>query len=133
MVRKGALAVATPSGNWLARPRPGGADARYELDSSRIDATLHRLPPHALVYEHDPGRALAEVRRGAANAAVLCRPATVGQIARTAEGGERMPPKTTFFWPKPRTGMVFRDFARTSGPLSKRMLRLRLAFLHLRR
>jgi uncharacterized protein (DUF1015 family) len=112
MVREGALAVATQSGIWLARPRPGGPDARYELDSSRVDATLHRLPPHALVYEHDPGRALAEVRSGAANAAVLCRPATVGQIARTAEGGERMPPKTTFFWPKPRTGMVFRDFAR---------------------
>jgi uncharacterized protein (DUF1015 family) len=116
MVRAGALGVATPSGHWLARPRPGGADARYDLDSSRVDAALHRLPPHALVYEHDPVRALAEVRSGAANAAVLCRPATVSQIARTAEGGERMPPKTTFFWPKPRTGMVFRDFSTTSGP-----------------
>jgi uncharacterized protein (DUF1015 family) len=110
MVNRGALAVATSSGRWLARPRPGGADARYDLDSSRIDAALYRLPPHAVGYEHDPVRALAEVRSGAANAAVLCRPATVSQIARTAEGGERMPPKTTFFWPKPRTGMVFRDF-----------------------
>jgi len=116
MVDAGALGVVTPSGHWLARPRPGGADARYELDSSRIDAALHRLPPHALVYEHDPVRALAEVRSGAANAAVLCRPATVSQIARTAEGGERMPPKTTFFWPKPRTGMVFRDFSTEPGP-----------------
>lgn len=110
MAEKGALAVSTADGTWLGRPRPGGPDARYELDSSRIDAALHRLPPHAVVYEHDAVRALAEVRSGAANAAVLCRPATVSQIARTAEGGERMPPKTTFFWPKPRTGMVFRDF-----------------------
>jgi uncharacterized protein (DUF1015 family) len=116
MVDEGALAVATSSGHWLARPRPGRPDARYDLDSSRIDAALHRLPPHALVYEHDPARALAEVRSGAANAAVLCRPATVSQIARTAEGGERMPPKTTFFWPKPRTGMVFRDFVTALGP-----------------
>ncbi len=115
MAARGALAVATASGNWLAKPRPGGADARYDLDSSRIDAALHRLPPHALVYEHDPVRALYEVRSGAANAAVLCRPATVSQIARTAEGGERMPPKTTFFWPKPRTGMVFRDFGMGPG------------------
>jgi uncharacterized protein (DUF1015 family) len=115
MASRGALAVATSSGHWLARPRPGGADARYDLDSSRTDATLHRLPPHAVVYEHDPVRALAEVRSGAANAAVLCRPATVRQIARTAEGGERMPPKTTFFWPKPRTGMVFRDFGTSPG------------------
>jgi uncharacterized protein (DUF1015 family) len=116
MVDEGALGVATPGGQWLARPRSGGPDARYDLDSSRIDAALHRLPPHALVYEHDPVRALAEVRAGAANAAVLCRPATVSQIARIAEGGERMPPKTTFFWPKPRTGMVFRDFVMASGP-----------------
>ncbi len=113
MASQGAMGVATSSGSWLARPCPGGADARYELDSSRIDAVLHRLPPHSLVYEHDPVRALAEVRTGAANAAVLCRPATVSQIARTAEGGDRMPPKTTFFWPKPRTGMVFRDFEAT--------------------
>jgi hypothetical protein len=116
MASQGAMGVATSSGNWLARPRPGGADARYELDSSRIDAALHRLPAHSLVCEHDPARALAEVRAGTANAAVLCRPATVGQIARTAEGGDRMPPKTTFFWPKPRTGMVFRDFTLSPGP-----------------
>ncbi len=116
MAARGALAVATANGNWLAKPRPGGADARYDLDSSRIDAALRRLPPHALVYEHDLVRALYEVRSGAANAAVLCRPATVSQIARTAEGGERMPPKTTFFWPKPRTGMVFRDFRVGPGP-----------------
>jgi uncharacterized protein (DUF1015 family) len=115
METNGALGVATASGSWLARPRPGGADARYDLDSSRIDAALHRLPPHSLVYEHDPVRALAEVRAGTANAAVLCRPATISQIARTATGGERMPPKTTFFWPKPRTGMVFRDFSTGSG------------------
>jgi uncharacterized protein (DUF1015 family) len=116
MAARGALAVATASGNWLAKPRSGGADARYDLDSSRIDAALHRLPPHALVYEHDLVRALDEVRSGAANAAALCRPATVSQIARTAEGGERMPPKTTFFWPKPRTGMVLRDFRVGPGP-----------------
>jgi uncharacterized protein (DUF1015 family) len=39
---------------------------------------------------------------------VLLRPATVAQIEHTAHGGERMPPKTTFFHPKPPTGLVFR-------------------------
>ncbi|MCB9371355.1 MAG: DUF1015 family protein [Microthrixaceae bacterium] len=38
-----------------------------------------------------------------------CRPATVAQITALAHGGERIPPKTTFFHPKPRTGMVFRS------------------------
>jgi len=111
MATEGALAVVTPGGNWLAKPRPTGPEARYDLDSSRIDAALHSLPPHALRYEHDPARAIAGVRSGKANAAIFCRPATIDQIARTAEGGERMAPKTTFFWPKPRTGMVMRDFA----------------------
>jgi uncharacterized protein (DUF1015 family) len=40
---------------------------------------------------------------------VLVRPATVAQIEATAHGGERMPPKTTFFHPKLKTGLVFRD------------------------
>ena len=43
---------------------------------------------------------------GAAQAGVLLRPATVAQIVDIAHGGERMPPKTTFFHPKPRTGLV---------------------------
>jgi uncharacterized protein (DUF1015 family) len=110
MSRVGALALVTASGCWLAVPRATGPAAGYELDSSRIDAALGALPPHNLAYEHDVAQALTAVRTGEANAAVFCRPATVSQIARTAHGGERMPPKTTFFWPKPRTGMVMRDF-----------------------
>jgi uncharacterized protein (DUF1015 family) len=106
----GGLALITATGRWVAVPRETGAAAGYELDSSRIDAALGQLPPHELAYEHDVTAALVAVRSGAANAAVLCRPASVAQIALTAHGGERMPPKTTFFWPKPRTGMVMRDF-----------------------
>jgi uncharacterized protein (DUF1015 family) len=33
---------------------------------------------------------------------------TVEQIRAVAFAGERMPQKTTFFHPKPRTGIVFR-------------------------
>jgi len=50
------------------------------------------------------------VRKGEAQAGLLLRPATVGQILDIAHGGERMPPKTTFFHPKPCTGVVFRPF-----------------------
>jgi uncharacterized protein (DUF1015 family) len=48
---------------------------------------------------------LAERR---AQAAFLVRPPGIAQIAEVAHRHERMPPKTTFFWPKPRTGQVFR-------------------------
>ena len=38
------------------------------------------------------------------------RPAhTVAQIAEVGRGAARMPPKTTFFHPKPKTGLVFRS------------------------
>jgi uncharacterized protein (DUF1015 family) len=35
----------------------------------------------------------------------------VDQIAQFARAGRRMPPKTSYFHPKPRTGMVFRTLA----------------------
>jgi uncharacterized protein (DUF1015 family) len=49
------------------------------------------------------------VANGRADAALLLRPAAVEQIASISRGGVRMPPKTTFFWPKPRTGLVLRE------------------------
>ena len=49
--------------------------------------------------------------RSAATAdwAVLIRPVTVAAIEDNAHSGKRMPPKSTFFYPKPRTGIVFRS------------------------
>jgi hypothetical protein len=43
-----------------------------------------------------------------ATAALLCTPVSVAQTRAAALAGVRMPQKTTFFSPKPRTGMVFR-------------------------
>jgi uncharacterized protein (DUF1015 family) len=43
---------------------------------------------------------------------VLLQPVTVETIRAAAAAGIRMPEKTTFFAPKPRTGMVFRDLDR---------------------
>ena len=110
MAEAGALAVLTRSGAWLARPRPEVQEAaRHDLDSSRLDVALRELPAHQLVYQHGWDNAAAAVAVGQAEAAVLLRPVTVAQIGAISEGGVRMPPKTTFFWPKPRTGMVIRE------------------------
>ncbi|MGH9105227.1 MAG: DUF1015 domain-containing protein, partial [Acidimicrobiales bacterium] len=73
-------------------------------------AALATLPAHQLHYEADVAEAARAARSGTADAAVLCRPPRVQQVAATAHGGKRMPPKTTFFWPKPRTGLVLRDW-----------------------
>jgi len=61
-----------------------------------------------LSYRDDAATVAALVRKGAADAGLLLRPVTVAQIRTAAHAGIRMPEKTSFFWPKPRTGMVFR-------------------------
>jgi uncharacterized protein (DUF1015 family) len=105
-----APALHTAGGTWLLHPRDETLQAAgQDLDSSRLDVALAALPEHELVYQHGWDRATQEVDEGRADAAFLLRPATVAQIAATGRDGMRMPPKTTFFWPKPRTGLVFRD------------------------
>ena len=110
MQEAGALAVLTRRQAFLARPRDKVTEAAtHDLDSSRLDVALAALPPHQLVFQHGWDHCAAAVAAGSASAAVLLRPATVEQIASISRGGVRMPPKTTFFWPKPRTGMVIRE------------------------
>jgi uncharacterized protein (DUF1015 family) len=110
MVDAGALCAVLPGGgDVLLRPRPDAlADAR-DLDSARLDLALAALPAHRLSFQHGPDNVRRAIAVGEAQAGVLLRPATVAQIEATAHGGERMPPKTTFFHPKPKTGLVFRD------------------------
>ena len=54
---------------------------------------------------------LSAVNGGAAAAAVVIRPVSVAEIERTAREGALMPPKSTFFTPKLRTGFVIRPLA----------------------
>ena len=105
----GGLALVTNDGTWLLRPRPDTIAATRDLDSSRLDLALTALPDHSLVYQHGVDHIDAAVRSGAAQAGVLLRPVRIDQIIEIAEGGEKMPPKSTFFAPKPRTGVVFRS------------------------
>ena len=51
-----------------------------------------------------PGDAVAD---GRADAAFFMRPTPVEQVREVAEAGESMPPKSTFFFPKMPTGLVF--------------------------
>jgi uncharacterized protein (DUF1015 family) len=97
-------------GTWLLRPRPDVVDAaEMDLDSSRLDVALAETPAATVRYQHGWANVVAAVESGDAGAGVLLRPATVAQIADVARRRERMPPKTTFFTPKPGTGMVFRS------------------------
>lgn len=107
--RTGSMALITRDGVWRLDPKPSTVEAAAaDLDSARLDVALAALPDATVRFQHGVDLVAAAVEKGEADAAVLLRPATVEQIAATGHGGERMPPKTTFFFPKLRTGMVFR-------------------------
>lgn len=110
MVARGAPALVLAAGSWLLFPTAGSV-AIDDLDSRRVDEALSRLPHHQTDYQHGAARAVDTVRDGRAQAAVLVRPATIDQLAATVRAGVRMPPKSTYFHPKPRTGFVFRALA----------------------
>ncbi len=58
-------------------------------------------------YGEDAERAVAEVRQGRAKYAVLLNPISPQRVMAIADGGERMPQKSTFFYPKIPTGLLF--------------------------
>ena len=66
------------------------------------------------------------VRNGAAVAAYLLPPTDAATIRSVIDGGDRLPQKSTFFWPKPRTGLVIRphDAADENAPASNRPRRV---------
>jgi uncharacterized protein (DUF1015 family) len=101
------LALVTADGTRPMRRR----DDSSAIDSVVLDRALAHLPAHELTFQHGTDNVERAVRSGAADAGVLLRPVTVDQIARTAHAREKMPPKSTFFWPKPRTGTVFRSLS----------------------
>jgi uncharacterized protein (DUF1015 family) len=111
MLEAGGLGMITATGHFLLVARPElTAAAADDLDTSRLELALSRSVPEAEVtYQHGVLEVARAVSEGRAAAAILPRPVSVEQIARTAHGGSRMPPKSTFFYPKPRTGVVFRE------------------------
>jgi uncharacterized protein (DUF1015 family) len=60
-----------------------------------------------LAYTRSEADARAAVARGEAQAAILVRPTRLEQLAAVASAGDVMPQKSTYFYPKLLTGMVF--------------------------
>lgn len=83
---------------------------------ARVDvAVLHALlasvlevPDERISATHDHRQACDVVSRGAADGLFLVRAPTTAQIRAVARAGARLPPKSTSFHPKPRTGLVLR-------------------------
>ncbi|MBA2256577.1 MAG: DUF1015 domain-containing protein [Thermoleophilaceae bacterium] len=60
-----------------------------------------------LAYSKDARDAVEALEAGDADAAFLVAPTPVERVRQVAEAGEPMPPKSTFFYPKVPTGLLF--------------------------
>ncbi len=107
---RGSLLLFTSAQCWFLSPRDDVFGPAITLDSERVRTSVTSGAPEAqLRFHHDASHIYREVQAGRAAAGLVLRPATVDQIHAVADKRTRMPAKTTFFWPKPRTGMVFRS------------------------
>jgi uncharacterized protein (DUF1015 family) len=66
---------------------------------------------HGLDYSKNLEDAIERVESGDADAGFFMRPTPVEQVREVAETGESMPPKSTYFYPKVPTGLVFNPLA----------------------
>ncbi len=97
----------------LAGLRKVGPSARERLDVSILQQLVFRealrLTPkdeERLVYTKDEEDAVAAVSRGDGEVAFLLNPPKVTEVKDVARVGDRMPHKSTYFYPKPLTGLV---------------------------
>ncbi|MCA1726719.1 MAG: DUF1015 family protein [Actinobacteria bacterium] len=82
-------------------------DGRPPTVAAIHERILSRYPDAEVTYVPDAEQAVREVGEGA-TLAYLLPPTHAGTIRAVVERGERLPQKSTWFWPKPRSGMVIR-------------------------
>jgi uncharacterized protein (DUF1015 family) len=84
-------------------------DGRYELlsgDGLDVDV-VERLAPEGVSYTPQRAEAVATVDRGEAEAAFLLRPTRIEDVWDVARRGDTMPQKSTYFFPKLTSGLLF--------------------------
>jgi uncharacterized protein (DUF1015 family) len=80
-------------------------------DDATLDTTVvDELPLQGVSYTASANEAERAVSSGAAAAAFLVRAPTMEQVETFARAGERMPPKSTYFYPKVTSGLLFSPF-----------------------
>ncbi len=107
-VDRGAMCLvrADGSGVWLT-PRTDAFTGVRALDGAYLEHSLAD-PAVEVGYQHGVQNVVDLLAAGEADAAVLIRPTGIDEIRRTATEHLLMPPKSTFFTPKLRTGLVIR-------------------------
>jgi uncharacterized protein (DUF1015 family) len=96
---------------------PEMPDAYRRLDVGVLEALLLKAALHltdddishldGFGYARDVDQALALIDSKAYDAAFIVRPTPVDQVREIAAAGQNMPPKSTYFFPKVLTGLLF--------------------------
>jgi uncharacterized protein (DUF1015 family) len=84
-------------------------DGKYELlNGDGLDVEIvEQIAPEGVTYTPQRADAVATVDRGDAEAAFLLRPTRIEDVWAVARRGETMPQKSTYFYPKLTSGLLF--------------------------
>lgn len=115
------LAVRGHRGYFLLRVRPDHPSLKTGTVRDRLDVALlqslvltrllrSRADEEAMQYTKDDDDALDQVLRGDAEGALILNATRVADVQAVAAAGLRMPHKSTYFYPKPLTGLVMHVF-----------------------
>jgi uncharacterized protein (DUF1015 family) len=97
-----------PPGDDLPGPVLYRAEHYELLDGSGLDPeVVERAAPSGVTYTARREEAVATVDRGEAEAAFLLRPTRIEDVWDVARRGEVMPQKSTYFYPKLTSGLLF--------------------------
>jgi hypothetical protein len=100
---------------------PDRSDAWKSLDVSLLHSLLvdplveetGQERERVLSYTRDPHEAVRLVREGRASVAFFLNATPVSGVLDVADAKDRMPEKSTYFYPKPPAGLVMRDLGST--------------------
>lgn len=111
VVDRGALCLVRPDGSgvWLT-PRSADFEGVRALDGALLEHALRDYDID-VSYQHGVQHVVDRVAAEQSLVGVLIRPTGIDEIRRTANERVLMPPKSTFFTPKLRTGLVLRPLA----------------------
>jgi len=90
-----------------------GPSARERLDVSILQYLVFReamrMTPQdeeRLIYIKDEEEVVASLAKGEGELAIILNPPKITEVKDVARAGDRMPHKSTYFYPKPLTGLV---------------------------
>ncbi len=84
---------------------------RVNMVHSGVLKHLLGVKDEEISFLHDPSEAIARVDSGQDDYAFFVPATTVDEVKAVAEKGLSMPPKSTYFYPKVLTGLVFHKYA----------------------